>query len=568
MWRDWLASARSDDEESPEAKRLRQAKQRRWLVVGLVGLLVVSVGVAVTYRFGARWLENRTRDRVGAYLEQQDYRRVQLTLEQAVQVSPHSLAARRALAEFYEVAGSPLALARWQEAVSLAPHDDELRFHLAGVALRLEGPAAARAALEGVSENGPKALGYRRVAAGIALAEGNAADLERQLDAMAALEPENARTKIALGGLRLRSPAPVVVAAARAQLEEIARGGSFRIHATLALLSAVPAGEEAAVRDLAARILPGLKLAPGASGWGALVEHMKAEKQPSADDAAALVEWMTARGLAREALVWMGGQSGAVQRAPAALTARAAAAAQLRDWTLLRQLLLEGAWGRLFSDPVELAFAARLQRERAGLENARATFGDAIEVAAPSLPTLKALDRLCTLWGWPEESERVLTRLVHDYPREEAAWFQLLAKAQGGGKSARYWELIRRRALAFPGDATFQAMRTYVAVVTGQDDPEATRLAQTALARAEAPAEEMAAGVLLRWRQKSAHEALATLSAAQIEKLTRSPKGTLVYGALLAADGKDSREILSQVKVDGLLPEEQALLSRARAKGR
>lgn len=567
MWRDWLPSARSDDEESPEAKRLRQKTRLRWLIAGLVGFTALGVGGVLVYRFGAGWLENRTRHRVGAYIEQQDYRRVQLTLEQAVQVSPHSLPARRALAEFYEVAGSPQAVARWQEVVNLAPQDDELRFHLAGVALRLEGPAAARAALEGGSEDGRKTLGYRRVAAGIALAEGNAAELERQLEALATLEPENARTKIVLAGLRLRSADPSVAAAARAQLEDLARVGNLRIHATLTLLASVPGGQEAALRGLAEKIIPGVKLAAGASGSMALLEHMKGEKQPSAEDAAALVEWMVARGLAREALVWMATQPVAVQKVPAALSARAGAAAQLRDWALLRQLLLDGAWGRLIPDGVELAFAARLQRERAGLENSRATFGDAIEVAAPSPPTLKALDRLCALWGWPEESERVLTRLVHDYPREETAWSQLLARAKGSGKSARYWELVRRRALAFPGDAAAQATRTYVAVLTGQDDPEATKAARTALTRSDALADEMAAGLLLRWRQTSAREALATLSAAQIEKLNRSPQGTLIYGAVLAADGKPAREVLARVKAEGLLTEEQALLSRARSRG-
>jgi hypothetical protein len=567
MWRDWLASARSDDEESPEAKRLRLRKWRRWFAVGAVGVLVASVGAVMAYRFGGRWLEERTRSRVGTYLEQQDYRRVQLTLEQAVQVSPHSLAARRALAEFYEVAGSPLAVARWQEAVNLAPHDDELRFRLAGVTLRLEGPAAARAALEGVSTEGWRTLGSQRLAAGIALAEANVGDLERALQAMTALEPENARTKIVLAGLRLRSPDPVLAAAARAQLEEIARAGTLRIHATLTLLSALPANPDAALRDLVVRIVPGTKLAPNTSGATALVEYLKAEKQPSAEDAAALAEWMTSRGLARDALVWVSTQPVSVQKAPAVLAARVAAAAQLRDWALLRQLLVEGSWGRLLPDAVELAFAARLQRERAGLENARATFSDAIEVAAPSPPTLKALDRLCALWGWPEESERVLTRLVHDYPREEAAWTQLLARAQAAGKSARYWELTRRRALAFPGDAAAQAARVYVAAITGQDDPDAAKAAQTALSRADAPAEEVAAGLLLRWRQRSAREALGTLTAVQIEKLTRSPRGALVYGAALAADGKDSREVLARVKVEALLPEEQALLSRSRAKG-
>ncbi|HEX2854162.1 MAG TPA: hypothetical protein VHO24_13075 [Opitutaceae bacterium] len=527
--------------------------------------MAVAGGVAV-YHFGAAWLEGRTRARVQSHLEQRDYLRAQLTLEQAVQVSPHSLTARRALAEFYEAANSPIAVGRWREAAALAPGDDEIALKFASAALRLEGPAEGREALAQVSTTGKSTLAYHRVAAGVALAEGKADELQQHLEAMAALEPDNTRTKLTLASLRLRSRDPAVESAARAELEQIARGENLRIHATLSLLAVLPQGNDGpGARELASRILPPGSWKIGTPVTFPLVDHMKAEPHPSAEDAAALADWMVSRGLAREALVWLSTQENSVQNASLVLAARAGAAIQLRDWRLLRQLIAEGAWGRLSGEPLELAFAARVQRERATVANAKETFADAIELASPSLPTLKALNRLCAIWGWPDESERVLTRIVRDFPREQSAWMELLARAATADKSARYWELVHRRAQLFPGDATAQALRTYAAVVTGQSDAEARKAAQSALTRPEALAEELAAGLLLRSREKSAADALGLLSARQVELLSRSQKGSLVYGSLLAAAGKDASAILERVSRSHLLPEERALLPKTGA---
>lgn len=563
MWPSWLKSARSDeDDDEPAEVRLQRIRRRRqWYVGGAVVLLFAAGGGVAVYRFGGRWLENRTRARVQSHLEQQDYRSAQLTLEQAVQVSPHSLTARRALAEFYEAAHSPLAVGRWREVAALAPQDDEIRLKLAAAALRLESASAARAVLAEVSPAGKKLLSYHQVAAGIALAEDNAAELQEHLTALAALEPDNPRTKIGLASLRLRSRDPAVVAGARAELERIARGENQRIHATLALLLAIPRDDPGnALRELARAILPKGAWRPGVSEMFALIEHMKAEPRASPEDAAALLEWMVAKGQAREGLLWLSTQRVAVHGEPAVLAACASAAVQLRDWRLLRQLLLDGAWGRISSEGIELAFAARVQRERASIGNAKETFADAIEVASSSLPTLKVLNRLCAIWGWPEESERVLTRVVRDFPREQSAWLELLAKAAATEKSARYGEIARRRAQALPADPAAQAFHVYAAVLTGQDDSEIRQAALAALSREDALAEELAAGLLLRWREKAVGKAIAALTSRQVATLTRSAKGALIYGAALTAAGEDGASFLNRVRGLPLLPEERALL--------
>lgn len=531
--------------------------------MGTCSVIALTIAGFVAFKAGGRWLDRRTRENVRGYLEQQDYRRAQLTLEQAVQVSPHNLAARRALAEFYDAGGSPQAVARWREVAALAGGDDEVRFKLAGAALRLEGAASAREALTEISPAGRETLEYHRISAGIALLENTSEEMQRHLAAMAVLEPDNLRTKISLAALQLGSPDPGVVAAAEAELERIARGENFRIRATLVLLKRFPRSQDGSVPGgLASRILPKSAEPSAATAMLALTEHMKAEPHPLADDAAALADWMIMQGQPREALVWLATQGPATLNAIPVLAARANAATQLRDWNLLRQLVTDGAWGRISRDAVELAFAARVQRERAGVASAKVTFADAIEVGSPSLPTLKMLDRLCAIWGWPDESERVLTRIVRDFPREQSAWMELLAKAAAAGKSARYWELANRRAQTLPGDPAAQSLRTYVAVITGQNDPEARGAALSALTRPDAQAEEMAAGLLLRWREKSASDALAGLSARQVELLSRSQKGSLIHGALLEATGKDAHSLLEPVSRSHLLPEERALLPR------
>jgi thioredoxin-like negative regulator of GroEL len=567
MWREWLTSARSDeenDEESLESRQNRARRRRRWLWVGASGLLLLSVAGFAAYRFGGQWLERRTRENVGGYLEQQDYRRAQLTLEQAVQVSPHNLAARRALAEFYDVAGSPLAVERWREVVALAGDNDEVKFKLAGAALRLEGAESAQTVLAQISLPGRQSLEYHRISAGIALLEKNAEALQGHLAKMAVLAPDDLRTKISLASIQLRSADPAVAQAAQADLERVARGETFRIRATLALLQGSSrAADGKSTVGLATRLLPADAVeATKPSAITALAEHMKAEPHPLVEDAAALADWLVVQGRPRDALTWLATLGPATVNALPVLAARANAATQLRDWNLLRQLISDGAWGVVLRDAIELAFAARLQRERASVANAKTTFADAIDVASSSLPTLKVLNRLTAIWGWAEESERVLTRTVHDFPREQPAWFELLAKAEIAGKSGRYWELARRRAEALPGDPSARSLRTYAAVITNQRDPEADKAALAALEQEDARAEEIAAGVLLRWREKSASDALALLSVRQVETLRRSRKGALVYGALLASAGKDSRGEFSSISLTHLLPEERALLPK------
>ena len=127
-------------------------------------------------------------------------------LEQAVQVNPDSVSARRALAEFYDLAGSPRAVERWREAGALAPADDSLKLGRAASALRTGDLAELRLALAEVSGAARDGLTYHRLAAGLALTEGHATELAPHLEAMVRLEPDNIRSRYSLAALRLRSP--------------------------------------------------------------------------------------------------------------------------------------------------------------------------------------------------------------------------------------------------------------------------------------------------------------------------------------------------------------------------
>ena len=215
----------------------RRRWRRRWVAVGaavaLAGLLAAGYWGVVRW---IAWREKGILQKAETAFFEHDFRRAQLLLEQAVQVNPRNLDARRQLAEFYERFGSPLALARWQDAVALEPERDEARYALAGCALRLGQPLVAREALVGVSAPGREGLEFHRLAAGLALLADDRPTLEHHLAALAALEPGDARARFNLAALQLVSPDPATSAAGRAALVALARNGPLRIRATIELM--------------------------------------------------------------------------------------------------------------------------------------------------------------------------------------------------------------------------------------------------------------------------------------------------------------------------------------------
>ncbi len=453
------------------------------------------------------------------------------------------------------------------ELVELEPGNDANFLGLAGVALRLRESGAAQRALADVSAAGRLTAPYLRVAAGLALSTGNQPALAKSLAALAQLEPDNLRTQFNAAAVQVFSRDPSQLVAARAKLEELARHGPLRIRATLQLLKLVPpSAGQTAYATLASRLLPD-SLNAGQPGFSELAQHMEAAPQPEPIDASELVYWLAAHGRAAEALRWIARLDADTRASDPVLVACALCAALVRDWPALSSALQAGAWGPTTKGVVELAFGARAQHDQVSFERALETWDDAVTLSAKSLESLRMLEKLASLWTWPAARENVLWQTARSFPHEQTVWRMLAIAAESAGDSGKLATVFTAWAAAWPDDRYVRSSREFLGVLREDTDPVLVREAIAALGRPDALPEEVAAAAWALSREGRAPEGLAALDKVA-EQTAQRPRAALIYGVLLADAGRvaESKRFLALAPSERLLPEERALLTRAKAK--
>lgn len=546
---------------------LLQALRRRWaLLIGLGVVMLAAAGVAIwTYVEGA---ERRNLAVARRLTTEGEFRRALLLLEQTAQVNPRSVAARRALAEFSDHLGLPVAIDQWRRVVEVEPTDGA-RWRWAEAAIRHGNLAAAREAILDVSAAGRSSLEHHRLSAALALARGDRRAAERHLAAMLALEPANPRLRFNLAAHRLQDG--VQVAAARAELERLAVQGPLRARATLELMAeatrrwTASADPEAA---LAARLFdgaPALDLrARALPGRARLRDHVLAAPFPEAGDAAVVALWLRREEGPAAALAWMAQLPEAVQAAPALTAIAADCALAAGDWARLEAALRRGAWGPVSPALVGGVFRLRERREH-GERNATG-WQVLLDEPSRSRPGLRLLWRLAVAWGWESEAERALRNAIRRFPEERWAWESLQALLLRRGDSVGLWRHYATWVKERPGDEGAQLERLMLGFLTGRAAP-ADRIHAAVLRKAR-PTSPVAAAVhalALRAdgrRDEAARELpnFAAVAAAE-------PRLALVRGLLLAEIGRvaEAGAALARVQ-EPLLPEERALLAEARAR--
>jgi tetratricopeptide (TPR) repeat protein len=543
---------------------------RFWLSAGVVVLaLAVGAAIALGPRFERNLSERAVRE-AQVLLQQQDYRRAKLVLEQAVQSNPGDLEARRELARFYGDAGSPRALVMWRELVQLAPNSDSDRLELALWGVRLNDLPTARAALEGVSPAGRSTPAYHRAVAGVALRSGDQKTLAHELTQLAILEPDNPRAQFNRAAIELSGGDAAQVGPARQELLTLAHGGPLRIRATLELIRAVESEGDAGFQALAEAVLPTHSRFNGLFSWSApprglldLIRYMQEQPNPEPEDAALLADWMRRQGLVPEAAFWLNTLDPAVQKNRAVLLVRASCLVQLRDWRGLENTLRQGVWGRASDDALDLAFAAHLQRASNHAEHARDTWGDALDSAGTSLESLHVLLRLAGEVGWTQAAEETLHRLVRTDRHEVEAWQALAAIAMAQGASEKLFLVYTDWSKAEPESLEAKAGLAWVAAVYRHNWPAANEPD----AKLRAMPGWAAAHALALHATDHDGEALDGLSELSPEALA-DRRVALVRGVLLADRGQraESGQALTLGAAGPLLPEESALLLAARGK--
>lgn len=574
-----------NDDDPPEIPFWKNRRVLGFSAIGLTAIALIGVIAGlVVYPKVLKWRQSKTIADAQTFLNSADYRSAQLLLEQAARGDPTNYGARRALADFYEKIGSIRSVEEWESLTKAEPGNKDNFLGLASAALslgKIENVGPALAALEKAGAIGPE---YFRMAAAYSLITQDRVALEKHLVAITQFEPEGPLPRFSLACVRLYSPQAEEVAAAREVLEEFARGDRLRIRATLQLIEDAPRrwppekNTPQLYVSLGKRILDPKSTTTGVMGrlgrggepgLRQLIEHMKAQPAPDPSDAALLAQWTTRIGLGREAQYWLESLPESQRRTPAVLGAMAEGAARLEDWEKLETLIQQGAWGRIPHDVIQLAFSARVLRQRTNSSVADEVWTNAVNLSSSSLAGLRALQRLAQLWQWPEFQTQTLTAMTREFPAERYAWQILAAQALAAGNSDQFWRVYSGWAQAGPGDVQVQAEHLMIGLLIRPLDPAfLTRAAELFRQNPENFICRIAQALAL-WRVDRAADGLALLRDRQIA-YADEPRFALVNGLLLSSVGRsdESEQMLGLAAGTRLLPIEQKLLEQARARNR
>jgi tetratricopeptide (TPR) repeat protein len=361
--------------------------QRDHARLGACVVLLLLLGALAVY-FGRepakRWMRDRTLTEAKEFAAKKDYRSALVALHRAVDKNPHDREVWRQVADFLTEMGSPDVLTAKRNLLSLSPDDMSLRLGFVLDALKFGDVEAAREAANGVREGAREDVEFFRMTAALAVSTGKQGELEASLEELVRRAPGDHETALDLACLRLWGPDAARAAEARAALLRLLEVRDVRVRSAVELLKhAARTGERAEADFLVARIHEHLTgraptREPGSDqppGWFTMIERLKAEAETSAPSAAVLARWLGALGLGREAIVWLERVPERVREAAVVKAVALDLAVAVEDMERLRSGLREGAWGRLPTEAVDLAFAARWQRRASQPDHARETWG-------------------------------------------------------------------------------------------------------------------------------------------------------------------------------------------------
>jgi tetratricopeptide (TPR) repeat protein len=564
-----------------EAVKARTRRARKIQTLGITALIALISGIIGYWLISPRisnWLQFKDLESARRYEEQRDYRRALLTLEQAVQIYPQNIEAKRRLADFYERTGQRQTLALWSEIVRLEPANLDNLTGLAGAALRFGEWDTCRKTLEQLRQTGKTGTDYYRIAAGLSMGTRDDAALEENLAALSRLNPADLRVQLNLAIVRLRPADRPGAEAARASLLQLARTDSMRIRAVVELLDDVarrwpePAAGRVVALEHLARLLtpavgPRLDITRDNDPIERLIDFAMGQPVVAPEDAVALINWMMLNSRPAAALVWADRLPAKTGDSIMVMKVVADAALRAQDWSRLRKLLQAGVWGDVPPGAVTRALAAHERHRLNQPANDRSNWAAAIEASRSSLSGLQVLLRLSEVWNRPEDCRQVLVAITNAFPRESWAWRQLISYALSRHDSEQLWQVYQHWSRAQAGDTSVQTETAIIGLLLQQRNAPAPRVTAEYLRLQPNSPGAVVAHALALWRAKRAAEALPLLDALP-RRAFDEPRFALAYGLLLSEVGRaqDSEQMLGRASAERLLPDERLLVEQARAR--
>lgn len=542
----------------------------------LAVIILLSVGGVFGLRAFRKWQQRRLIAQANALVSHGDLKRASLDARRVMQLNPDNPDGARVLARLAEKAGSRAAVDWRRRVMDLGVANVEDLILLARDGVRYDDRAIADIAINKLPTEAKNRADYHALMADVAFAQRDGVEMERQLAEALRIEPENKDYVLRLAGLRLGASDSFIREKGQQTLIELQKEPAFRRQATLQLAedalrrrdwtAAVALARELdllADKTFADRLV--LLSALKESGDTAFTGFLTELQNTAADDAeraSAVVTWMNLHQMSAPAVEWATKLPTAVagRLVPIALSDSYVA---LKDWAGLQRQVKTGNWGNV--DFLRNALAARASRELGSEAESAGQWREAVRKVTGNTRQLLLLVETVQNWGWHAEGIDLLWLAAKDPVKGDEALRSLYKYFAKNGDTQNLYRVLVHRYEAHPQDRDVQNNLAQVSLLLGEDTARAQRLAYDLFAKDSVNPAYISTYAFALFAKGDTKNALATIETLTDEQ-RHQPQIAGYYGMILAESGDRSRanEFLDLGQSANLLPEEKALLDRAR----
>jgi hypothetical protein len=529
-----------------------------------------------------RWQEKRLVRGALVALQQDDLQSASLAARTVLQLKPTSVGAARVMADIAERAGDRTALDWRRKVATFEPQSVTDLLALARCALQFNEKETAANALAQVSGDGKVTADYHATVALLAQGKGEIDKEESEWAEAVRLAPNEKGYQLQLGIVRLRLRDPQQHQSGITILQDLRTDPAQRLAATRALITDGVARQEKAAPLLAlAKDLQGYPEAnwtdhllyldflhqTGDSQFSSYLSELEKTSAANPSNLAVLLWWMNRNNLNLLALDFTKElppetcDKWPVPRALADVYVR------LGDWKTLEKKVDSANWANF--DFLRHAYLARSLREQDKTAAAEGEWSTALKQASATRTVDGAMILLRTLkdWRWEPEALNLLWAMTKNPEREADAMAALYQYYADKGDTADLYRVVQRRCDSRPDDDKAQNNRAQLALLLDVDTEHAQETAERLYRKEPANSIYASTYAFSLYRQGKNQKAVQVMSGLKPDELNR-PELAAYYAIFLAAAGDKQKSVEYLNRSDGasLLPEEKALVQKAREK--
>lgn len=558
-----------------------QRRMKRWQT--WVALVCLIAAFGCTYKYGLpryrHYIERNYARQAQMFLAKGDFPRAMLRARQLLAMNPDDTTAIRIIADVADFFGSPYAIQWRQRLVFLSP-DSTNRLALARTALRSEAfpfPTATKA-LNEIAATNRQSSAFHLVAGALAVKLNDLSAAEQHYEEALRLNPNDPANRMSLAVVRLQSGDPKLITDSRTTLELLRTDRQLGLLATRSLVAeSVARREFAHAETLSQQILTNQQASfsdrivhlailniEKSPHFGAFLGETEKSAEENPFYVGELMSWMNRSGYAQSALDWVNKLPARLNKPGLVPIAVADSYVALGQWKGLTAYLQKERWLELDSVRIGLmSFAS--WKENGSKEYSSTVWQQAIQLAARSPTALNTLAKMAAGWGWKDETEDVLWLATERYPAQSWPLTDLENLYTGQRDTFGLRRVFHIMLVRDPKDAQARNNFAMVSLLLGTDTDEARQTA--AELHAAQPDNPIFASTYAfsLFQQGHPQEAAQALRALGLNRLD-DPSLAAYYGVFLSAAGdkQTARTYLNKSAKAFLLPEEQALVARAK----